>query len=433
MQRLNKTGLSLALALVVILTTILPVTATAAENPGGWYDLLSVSSVQTNGENWFVMNGKQGTFTIPLYSEKRLSKVDILIRHESAYRFTAASVSAGSATKSLTVLALGDGLTRIYGNLPSAWYEFLAVNLTQAGTGRITCEVLSCRVTTFAATDFKATGFMFRDDDVNDKITCPGSYMVEGGGADLTVPWQTPIQITDWQKFDTVTVFGSMSGIGLNSVRCSLGAKGLPFEITYTSTNPTGTGETYTETVSITHYETTDRYYGEIRGTHDTNFSYLGKVLFTITIDLTGVDRTDTNSLVVYFTGVTYDLHAHAFNCQNLSGSVVTPDTSGVTWWGRFTAFFTDLLGGNSEAGDQYADQMQEQSQEMQDAVQDMEAVTRPAVDDIQVDIGGYVDSDSMTAVSNMVGGFFGNPLVMSMVMVSLVVSLAAYVIFGKH
>lgn len=424
---------SLALACTLIISVLLPVTASAAENPAGWYDLLSVASVQTNGENWFTMNGSQGTFTIPLYTEKRLSKVDILIRHESAYRFTGASVTAGSASKSLTVLALGDGLTRIYGNLPSAWYEFLTVNLTQAGTGRITCEVLSCRVTTLAATDFKATGFMFRDDDTSDRITCPGSYMVEGGGADITVPWQTSIQITDWQKFDTVTVYGSISGIGLNSVRCSLGAKGLPFEITYTSTNPTGTGETYTETVSITHYETTDRYYGEIRGTHDTNFSYLGKVLFTITIDLTGVDRTDTNTLVVYFTGVTYDLHAHAFNCQNLSGSVVTPDTSGVTWWGRFTAFFTNLLGGDSSQADQFADQMEEQSQQMQDAVDQMDDVTRPPVSDIEVSIDGYLDAEGMEAVGGIVDGFLGNPLVMAMVMISLIVSLAAYVIFGKH
>lgn len=432
-MRLVIKALSLALACTLIISVLLPVTASAAENPAGWYDLLSVSSVQMNGENWFTMSGKSGSFTIPLYTEKRLSKVDILIRHESAYKFTAASCVAGSTTKALTVLAVGEGLTRIYGNLPSAWYEFLTINLTHSGTARITCEVLSCRVTTLVATDFKATGNMYRDDDSSDKIACPGNYLVEGGGADLTIPWQTPIVVSDWQKFDTVTVYGSLAGIGLNSVRCSIGAKGIPYEITYTSTNPTGTGETYTETVSITHYETTDRYYGEIRGTHDTNFSYLGKVLFTITIDLTGVDRTQTDGLVVYFTGVTYDLYSHAFNCQNLSGSVVTPDTSGVTWWGRFTAFMTDLLGGDSSQADQFADQMADQSQQMQDAVDQMDAVTRPPVSDIEVSIDNYVDAEGMNTVGGIVNGFLGNPLVMAMVMISLIVSLAAYVIFGKH
>lgn len=424
---------ALALAITAIIAVLSPVTAQAAENPGGWIELLEYTSVQSNGENWFTLNGQTGGFTVPLYGEKRLCKIDMLIWHQYAERITAASVAAGNSTQNLTILHVGDGLSRVYGAIPNAYYEFLNVSLSHSSTSRVTFELLSCKVTPVQTTDMSASGTIWPDDNASSPITAPGSFLTEGDGTDLTLPWQTPILIHDWQKFDTVTVYGSLSGIGLNSVRCSIGAKGMPYEITYTSTNPTGTGVTYRESVSITHYDTSDTYYGNITGTHDTNTAYLGKVLFTITVDLSGIDRTVTQPLVVYFTGVTYDLHAHAFNCQNLSGSIITPDTSGVTWWTRFTAFFTDLLGGDSSAGDEYAAEMESQSQQMQEAVDQMNEVTRPPVEDVQVSVDEYVSPDDMAAVGDMVGGVMENPLVLSMVMISLILSLAAYIVFGKR
>ena len=344
-----KRFLSFILGAALIAVLAVPVSADEG-NPGGWIELLEYSSVQSNGENWFTLNGQSGGFTVPLYGEKRLCKVDMLIWHQYAERITSASVTSGNTTQRLTILHVGDGLSRVYGAIPNAYYEFLNVSLSHSSTSQVTFELLSCRVTPVQTTDMSAHGTIWPDDNASSPISAPGSFVTEGTAVDLTLPWQTPILINDWQKFDTVTVYGSLSGIGLNSVRCSIGSKGLPYEITYTSTNPTGTGESYTETVSITHYDTTDRYYGDIYGTHDTSYAYLGKVLYTITIDLSGIDRTVTHPLVVYFTGVTYDLYSHAFNCQDLSGSIITPDTSGVTWWNRFTSFMTDLFGADQSS-----------------------------------------------------------------------------------
>ena len=421
--------LSLLLAVALIAALAVPVLA-AEGNPGGWIELLEYSSVQSNGENWFTLNGQSGGFTVPLYGEKRLCKVDMLIWHQYAERITSASVTAGNTTQSLTILHVGDGLSRVYGAIPNAYYEFLNVSLSHSSTAKVTFELLSCKVTAVQTTDMPASGTIWPDDNASAPISAPGSFLTEGDGTDLTLPWQTPILISDWNKYDTVTVYGSLSGIGLNSVRCSIGSKGIPYEITYTSTNPTGTGVSYRESVSISHYDTSDTYYGNITGTHDTNTAYLGKVLFTITIDLAGIDRTVTHPLVVYFTGVTYDLHAHAFNCQNLSGSIITPDTSGVTWWSRFTTFMTGLFGGDTTEANQFASEMEEANSALSDANEQLDSVSKPDIEEVPLDPSDLIDPSGMSDAGMIVQSLLVNELVLPMATITMIVGLAAFIIF---
>lgn len=421
--------LTLLLTVALIVALAVPVLADEG-NPGGWIELLEYSSVQSNGENWFTLNGQSGGFTVPLYGEKRLCKVDMLIWHQYAERISSASVTAGNTTQSLTILYVGDGLSRVYGAIPNAYYELLNVSLSHSSTSRVTFELLSCKVTPVLTTDMPASGQIRVDDDSSNLINAPGNYVVEGSAVDLTLPWQTPILINDWQKFDTVTVFGSLSGIGLNSVRCSIGSKGLPYEITYTSTNPTGEGQTYRETVSITHYDTTDRYYGDITGTHDSSYAYLGKVLYTITIDLSGIDRTVTQPLVVYFTGVTYDLYAHAFNCQNLSGSIITPDTSGLSWWTRFTTFMTSLFAGDMTEANQFASEMEEANSALTDANEQLDSVSKPDIEEVPLDPSDLIDPSGMSDAGMIVQSLLGNELVLPMATITMIVGLAAFIIF---
>lgn len=421
----------MSLLLVVALISAMTVPVSADEgNASGWIELLETSSVQSNGENWFSINGKSGRVTVPLYSEKRLCKVDMLVWHQFAERITAASVTVGSQTNSLTIDHLGYGISRIYGNIPNAYYEFLHVDLTHSTSSAVTFELLSCKVTPVLTTDYPLKGTIFVENDTSNQMVAPGAYTVEGDGADLTVPWLLPIRIDDWRKYDSISIFGSLSGIGLNSVRVSLGAKGVPFEITYTNSVPSGAGESYYDSVTINYYETTDRYYGNISGSHDTNYDYRGSTLYSITIDLTNIDRTDPNSMLVYFSGVTYDLYSHAFNCQNMSGSVITADTSSVTWWTRFTTFMTDLFGGDTTEADQFADEMEQTNNALSDANDQMDAVTKPDVDDVPLDPSIYLDANGTAQAGQIVQSLLGNELVLPMASITLIVGLAAFIIF---
>lgn len=75
---------------------------------------------------------------------------------------------------------------------------------------------------------------------------------------------------------------------------------------------------------------------------------------------------------------------------------------------------------------------MESQANAMQDAVDQMDAVTKPPVDDLDVSVDSYVDSDGASAAGDVIGQLMGNDLVFTMVMISITVALVAYIIFGK-
>ena len=298
---LNKL-LVLALAAAVLFTALLPVTAQAAEN-NNWIDLLEVGSLTPQGENWLSFSSNTTTFIVPVQGENRLAKIDMIFWHQTAERINAASVTVGNTTTNLTCQYLGPNISRVYGSIPNTFYEQIPVTITKSTSNNVTFELLSCRVSAFATMDFPTDSEFFIKED-GAYVTCPGDYDYGGDDSVSTNEIQFPIIVHDWQKFDSITVTGSVLRVGLNSVRASIGEKGLDYEMSYTSTNATG------EYVIRNYRYSADLDYGgedyTITGT-ETGVSetyYNGKVLYNLTVDLSGVDRSSTAPLLIYFTGV---------------------------------------------------------------------------------------------------------------------------------
>lgn len=345
----------LSLLLVVGLIAVLAVPVSADEGQSSaWIELLETSSVTSNGENWFIINGKTGAFTIPLHTEKRLAKIDVLIWHQSAERISTASVTVGSLTKQLTVVYVGQNVSRVYGAIPNAFYENVTVNFTKSTTTNCVWEVLSCRVTPFEMTEFNVDATVWMEYNAGNSFKTPGYCDMPNGNFAGNYAATTPINVHDWEKYDSVTVFGSLSQVGLVSVRAIVGNVSLPFEISYTSSLPT---DVYSNEYTWTEYKT---YYGDPDGgiydesgravTDTTGFSYYqygGTTLYSITVDLTGIDRTKgaTSDLQIHFTYIAMGDLGYRFNVAGASGAIYAADTSEVTWWNRFTSFMTDLFG----------------------------------------------------------------------------------------
>lgn len=406
--------LALALALAVLLTAVVPVTAQAAEsNDSGWIELLEYSSVWDNGENWFT-TGQTGSVTIPLHGEKRLRRLDMLIWNPSGQRFTGASVTNGSSKMSLEVLAIGGNLTRVVGYIPNAWYEKITVDFTKATTSSQTYEVLSCKVTPVGVQEFLADASVYCNGGTYG-ISEP--FNLDGAGTvNAATEYQIRIDVKDWQKYDSLSIWGSMADGSIESVRASVGTTALSISYNFFQQNESGG---ITDVLSNINTEIYTPYYG--------------KYLYSLEIDLSNTDRTLTDPLYIYLTGHYNNASYATFNCQYVNGSVFTADTSEVTWWHRFTAFFSDLLGAEDSGGEDYAAEMESQAADMEDAVDQMDQVSRPPVDDLDVSIDAYIDPKGMAQVGNIVGGLMNNSMVMSMVMISMVLALAAYVIFGKR
>lgn len=422
--------LSSFLLVVAVLCSCMTVTAYASQD-SGWIELLEYSSVQTNGENWFTISGQNGSVTIPLQGEKRLRKIDMLVWNPTGQRPTSAAVTAGGSTLVLDILQIGSNMFRVVGYIPNAWYESITVSFSKADATSQTYEVLSCKVTPLGVQEFAC------DADVNiDGTSYSTGQLIEvsGNGLSETAYAQVRLDVNDWEKFDSITIWGSALTLGVTSMRVTLGGLGLPFDVSYMQTLPTGEVVDYTY-----HYTYTENYsggggYGNGYGDTTSAIEYNGKIIFCVTIDLAGVDRSMVDeTLFLYLTGVYNGLYGYTFNIQYVNGNVTTADTSSVSWWHRFTAFLTDIFDGDGTSSDDFEEEAVQQGSEMDDLNDELQGVTKPPIEDIQTDVDDYLDPEDAQEAYAVFATLTGNSLVSSMLVMALTVALVAYVLYGKR
>lgn len=344
-----KRCLSLLLAVALIAVLAVPVSA-AEGNIGGWIELLETTSLREDGSNRISMTGKSVSFDINTEVVKRLCQIDMLVWHTTADNPTSASVTAGGTKYELTVTRIDNNMSRVYGRIPNASYRSITVTFNKVSTAETILELLSCKVTpvTYATYDAQAYFYIPWDDEY---VDIPGNYVTSNGNYDLTLPAQFYIAVEDWNKFDTITITGSVSLFGLNSIRATVGDLGLPYDLTFTQTNASETqtnGVTWNETYYY-EYDQSSTSNGDFFA--DEQIIYGGKVLYTLIIDLSGVDRRLDADLLIYFTGNVYHRDGYEVNVIGAVGTVNTADTSDVTWWTKFTAFMSDLFGINEDSG----------------------------------------------------------------------------------
>lgn len=426
----NKVG-PILLALIIAFTALVPVSAHAAGNESGWVELLEEVSVQSNGENWWTMKGATATLTIPMLTEKRLRKIDLLLWNATGFRPTKAAVTAGGRTTNLDIYAIGSNLTRITGYLPDAFYEQIDISITKSTTTETTYEVLSCKVTPIGVQEFQASGNVYMDG-----VTFPfgqhiQSKLYTGGTQNSTIR----ISVTDWQKYDSLTIWGSADNILFTSFRASYSTSGLPFEINYMQATPSG------EWVQV--YTDTSGYYwpGEYEGSwesHEDTEGYTitetnGKYLFCITIDLSNVDRTITDPLYLYATGLFQGHVGYTFNCQYVNGNVNVADTSTVSWWTRFTTFMRELMGVDTTEDEELQQEAQDKTDELGDLNAELESVTRPDPEDIDASLSDFVNDDDLAHFTAGLAPLTNDDLFGTILVMGLSVALLGYILYGKR
>lgn len=412
-----KRILSFLLGAALIIALACPVMA-AESNVSGWIELLEFTSIQQNGDNTFTM-GSTGSVAISVYGEKHLRKVDLLLWNPSGQRPTSASVTAAGKTNNLDIHAIGGNLTRIVGYIPDAFYELIRIDLKKGTSSVQSYEVLSWKVTPVGVQEFVCDANVYLQSYDSVGGTYSTNYLIplwydENANYSDGSPWLARVTVNDWEKYDSLSVWGSAYYCSIESIRVSVGTTALDFSINYMDP------ESY-----------------EIAIDGDPAYwatSEWGQYLFNLTVDLDGVDRTQINDpLYIYFTG-TYDMTVKSyFNCQYVNGSITTADTTSVTWWNRFTDFFTGLLGGDSDKADDFESDMEQLGQDVQDSADIIESVTRPAIEDVDVDITHYLDADGSAQIGSLFGDLLSNNLLVTMISISLMVGIVGLVIFGRR
>lgn len=412
---------SLLLCLTLIIVLAMPVMAES--NDSGWIELLEVVSIQDNGENIFRM-GSSYTLAIPTPKEMRIRKIDMLIRQPAPHPILTASCTVNTTTTELDVLPIGDNLVRIVGNLPDATYETINIKLGRSGTNPQPFEVLSCKVTPLSVQEFVCDASVYFGG-----IKYPIDYHIDLSGGmpeHAATSDEFRIEIRDWAKYDHITVWGSADGFSLDSIRASLNTTGLPITVSYMDYNDAGS---WTEYV----FETDPNHDNALESGASMSTPFYGKYLYCVSIDLSNVDRATAGILLVYMTGHYDQFYGGSFNCQYVNGRVATADTTGLTWWQKFTNFMSSLFDTESDDAEDFKEDAAQKGDEIDDLNNQLQDVTKPPVSDVVTDLDSYIDAGTASTVSSMFGALAGEPLIMSMLMITLTIALVSYILFGKR
>ena len=320
MQRL----LCCVLCLALILVLACPVSAATADS--SWVELLETATVGNTGQNWFNYT-TSATISIPTPRNMRCTKIDMLVAYTAGMAPAKVELRYNGTLYKLTIDQIDNSTARIYGDIPDNYYADMVLIFTKSGTSKCYLEVLSCRVTPLNSQSFNLSGQVYID----------GAYLplaqhhAFGGVHGIhTAEYYTVIAITyDWAKYDTVCFFGSIEGMSLESIRVTLGQQVLPFTVNYIDVESGGVWEEWIEE----HHETTSQTTGDGYAV-----SWFGQYLYSVTVDLSNVDRTKSNVMLqVTFTGQYDDDIGGTFNCQSISGTLAIPDTGEAYWrsWGK--------------------------------------------------------------------------------------------------
>lgn len=420
---------ALLAALSVFMACAVPV---SASSNSAWVELLEYSTVNNAGNNLVTSASSAVSFYINTPQKMRVNKVDMLLSHPSGYAPTSIEVYYSGTYYPLTLAKIDEYTTRAYGaNIPNNIYTEVTFRFRRNTTSQLSYQILSCRVTSIEATEMNATAYAEIDGSTYN-VPFAESFTNEHT-TDVWGHFQFPVVVKDWQKFDTITISGSLSAIALSSIRATVGGLGLPYEMSYAVSPSGGSTSNSYQWHDIKYYSYDDTYKGSTEETTYTYNDYHGKVLFSLTIDLSGLDRTSTNNLYCYFTGLANPYFGYDIQLLKVTGTVNIADTSNTTWWTRFTTFMRELFGSDTSESDQFQDEAENQGNELDNLNEQLDAVTKPPVEDIQTDINAYLDPVAAAQTAAAFKGLANNTLVTTMMLITLTSALVGYILFGKR
>lgn len=425
-----KRIISLALVCCVLLAS-LAVPAYASEVEYEQQQLLNVLEYATPNDsgNMYVDAGSDGKsyakFKLPFGTVVRY--VDMVVSVQDG-PMMGAWLTVDGGTTPLTYEAIsGSTYYRVYGVGNALWSDQFTIQINCEGPGKV--QFYSLHFSPQPLQNWLTRSQIQLGSVVETQTS--GSEYVEVSDVFESNPlapvpsFQFYLGNWEWTRYDFMTFRVGVDAFSINSLSVSIGNKAVPFTVTYLEDPP-----------SYNSVPDGSSYSNSLHG-----------YFMDIIVDLRGVERTQTDNLVVYGTGQGHFARfALYYSCGYTPADLPTAE---LTWlqkisngldqmrnyvFGireRFDTLLNNLFG-DSDSADEFASEMESQAGAMEDAVDQMESVTKPPVDQIVVDVDDFVDPGDISTVGGIIGQLMANQLVLSMVMISITISLVSFVIYGK-
>lgn len=318
-----KKLISLSLAVILALSLVLPVTARAAGME--WIELLEYSTV--NGVYNDFSYATSRILTVPMPRYMRICQVDILLSHTSNTAPDKVEVSAnGTSWSALQVVKISDTVTRVIGNVGNSFYSSMQLRFTRSSSVVSYVDVKSFKLYTLPTVFTGLTaGIGLTSSTYSDSVVVGTLEVIPGVNQYPIVGDKYVLKATSENAYayDYVNMSGYVNYASIGSIRAMYGKYTVPFEVSFLDI----------ESGTIWHgkVEDTTHYVEEFRDYY-----------FSITVDLTNIDRLAKSSLEIIVAGEYNNVHGVKVMVDAFKGGLVVADESDVWAWNRFSSFIAE-------------------------------------------------------------------------------------------
>lgn len=444
-------------ALLVVASIVSPVQASSIDAvPSNYIDLLDYYTVRNSGSNFFSFSGSADNF-IDLPSSFYSNYVDILFSVNGP-ALSAFEIYWNSSKYNLNIESCGNGFYRAYGAIRIDSYSRVYFSTSNtSGTSYVqlwsfkmfspgTSSESECYCA-IGTVDYDRTIHYVPGDEIN--------YRTFTGTTDYQLAGYTlNIYNLDWKKYDYIDYYLYTTVDSITSVSCTIGDKTVPFEISYIDNDSmTSNDFCYSITVDCTGLDrSVDDYplivvYGNVvtngvnmismlgcRGyvslnTIDPQVHFLSKIKTSLDNILSSISSnfsnlnawiiTQTNSISTSFSTLRSEITTHFSNLNS--------------WITAQTTILERAIRGDTAPGNSFQDQVSQKDQQLNDMAAVMDSVERPNINSVNVSPQNYVDGTVLAASMSGITSVIGAPVFLDVIMMSLIMATAGYVLFGKR
>lgn len=319
-----KKLISLFLVLFISLSVVLPVKASAAGLE--WFELLDHYTLTDDGLNSFQYTTTT-TIDFPLSHYTHVNKVDVLLYHSYGTAPTKVEVYDKSTWRTLTIQNINDSITRVYGDVGGAMFSSLQLRFTKSGTSSSYVELKSFKIYTLPTTYSSVNSTInYVSPDASVLLTPGTNKTIAAAQSEPHYSYNYTVTASvsnagafDFANMSFVTTYASITSI---SVR--YGGHYVPFECSFVDTESKAFWENSVDT-----------------GEADFSGEY-GNYYCSLSVDLSGIDRTKNSSLDIVITGLYSTAIGMSVKITDLVAGLIVPDQTDAHNWVRFKNFISE-------------------------------------------------------------------------------------------
>lgn len=407
-------------SMFLVLLLILPLLALPAKaDVQDWIQLLDYISPNDDPSNLYRLTGTDNRITFDTPYANRFYTIDILIYITGTIPTGVNMVYTSRDPEEkapLTMMQISSTTYRLYGSTLSYAVPYFDLEFVYANSNASsTVQFRSVRASTVTFTHYdipaSATIFDYSSSPARQYFTSyvPGQALTFAEWSPALVSNQSfrvALEVPSWQKYDYIDVFFSTFSGGVQSINVEFNMEKLPFEINWIGSSP--------DPVSLT--------------------------VGCLRIDLTNLNRSISGDIDIVITGSSTANNTNNFAIQNVTGYVAPYEIPLLTYWFRQLQRWldsgfqsvVDAFGGSGDAS-HVQDEISSAVGQLQQAGSAMDAVQRPDIGQVNIDVVGMVDPAGLTGLASLVGVITGNSLIYQIILMTLTLALISYILFGKR